>query len=426
MTSDNPTPNEPDTPDIGQASAEPILDEVIDSVTDDDHTAAQGSNPTASDNPDSDPIASATITANKKVKTPRNTSAVGWLALLLALAALAGTAYNFWQQQQVEQSALNNIASVENATASLQSELQADLQNKLNAVSSDSENLLGQLNQSNARLERKLRVDFDELGARLSETEQQIVNLKGFSDEAKHTYVKAEIEYFLQTANNRILLAQDAGTAQAALEAADERLNILRDPGLTHVRAQVRDEIQALKAVKQPDIEKIALTLASLSRQVPKLPLRMDDDEDDYFNEEIQLKEGTGFKVAMSNVWRNMRGTLDKLVEVRDATPSDVPLLSVEDVRLVYANLDIQLQSARLAALKGDAANYQVSLEGAGQLLSVYFDAQQQPVQAVIETLNEIKSLELAPRLPDISKSLKMLRSLRSADNSSLTTSEVK
>jgi uroporphyrin-3 C-methyltransferase len=103
-----------------------------------------------------------------------------------------------------------------------------------------------------------------------------------------------------------------------------------------------------------------------------------------------------------------------------------VPLLSVEDVRLVYANLDIQLQSARLAALKGDAANYQVSLDGAGQLLSVYFDAQQKPVQAVIETLNEIKSLELAPRLPDISKSLKMIRSLRSADNSSLATPELK
>jgi uroporphyrin-3 C-methyltransferase len=368
-----------------------------------------------------DESSTATIKANKKVKTPRRGGGlISWLALLLALAAAAMSAFTYWQQHQLSQSANDNMTVVENTASDLKRDLQTDLQSRLNSFSSESDKLMNELSQSNSRLERKLRADFSELGERVSENEQQVVTLKGFSDAAKYAYVKAEIEYFLQTANNRIQLVQDAGSAQAALEAADERLNILRDPSLAHVRAQVRDEIQALKAIEQPDIEGLALTLASLSKQVPGLPMRMDDEED-YYQEEIELKEGTGFRVGMSNVWRNMRGTLDKLVEVRDATPSDVPLLSVEDVRLVYANLDIQLQSARLASLKGDAKNYQVSIDGASQLLSVYFDSEKKQVQAMLDTLAEIKSVELSPKLPDISGSLKLLRELRSAEKASST-----
>jgi len=358
----------------------------------------------------------APIKANKKVKTSRRgAGAVSWLALLFALAATAGSAYTYWQQQELSKNAAADLVEFEDSASVLKRDMKTDVQSRLNSFSTENQAQLNSLNKSNKALQRKLSLDVEELDARLAENENKVVTLRGFSDAAKYAYVRAEIEYFLQTANNRIQLAQDTGSALAALKAANERFTVLNDPSLVRVRAQLKDEITALSAVVQPDIQDIALTLASLSKRVTKLPLRMDDAED-YYQEEIKLKEGEGFRVGLSNIWRNMRGTLDKLVEVRAATPSDVPLLSQEDTRLLYTNLDIQLQSARLASLKGDAENYNISLSSAADYLKVYFDSEQPEVQATIKTLQEIQGVKLSPVLPDISASLKMLRAVNSAE----------
>lgn len=357
------------------------------------------------------------LKANKKVKAPRRGGGFfAALSFLLALAALALSFYTYWQQRELTQTAGVDLTAVEESSASLKREVQTELKSYLNTFTADSDKLVNDISRSNRKAEQALKLDVEELSARLAVSEDQIVTLRGFSDAAKYAYVKAEIEYFLQTANNRIDLAKDSSTALAALEAADQRLGLLSDPSLRRVRAQVLDEIQALKAVEQPDIELIALTLSSIAKQVPGLPLRMDD-EKDYFQEEIKLKPGSGFKVGMSNVWRSMKGTLDKLVEVRDATPSDVPLMKIEDLSLLYVNLDIQLQSARLASLKGDAQNYKISIESAIQLLNIYFDLETSRVKALVKSLNEIKDVNLSPELPDITQSLLMLRKLRSADN---------
>ena len=357
------------------------------------------------------------LKANKKVKAPRRGGGFFTaLSFLLALAALALSFYTYWQQRELTQTAGVDLTAVEESSASLKREVQTELKSYLNTFTADSDKLVNDISRSNRKAEQALKLDVEELSARLAVSEDQIVTLRGFSDAAKYAYVKAEIEYFLQTANNRIDLAKDSSTALAALEAADQRLGLLSDPSLRRVRAQVLDEIQALKAVEQPDIELIALTLSSIAKQVPGLPLRMDD-EKDYFQEEIKRKPGSGFKVGMSNVWRSMKGTLDKLVEVRDATPSDVPLMKIEDLSLLYVNLDIQLQSARLASLKGDAQNYKISIESAIQLLNVYFDLETSRVKALVKSLNEIKDVNLSPELPDITQSLLMLRKLRSADN---------
>jgi len=346
--------------------------------------------------------------------------AVSWLALLLGLGAAGGAGYTYWQQQEFQSSYMDSIKAeqekIVDATSSIQTNIQSKLNSELSALKNDNDALVDDLSTSNRRLERKLTSNVDELNERLSETESKIITLRGFSDEAKYAYVKAEVEYFLQTANNRLMLAQDVGSSLTALQAADERLNILRDPSLVRVRAEVRDEIQALKAVDQPDITGIALSLSSIAKQVPELPMRMHDDED-FFKEEIPMKEGEGWRVGLSNVLRSMKGTLDGLVEVRDATPSDAPMLSVKDEALLYSNLEIQLQSARLSALKQDSANFDSSIDAAQTILEKYFDSEQKNVKAAISSVSELRGTQLQPSLPDISTSLKMLRALQSGQS---------
>ena len=360
-------------------------------------------------------------TESRSTQAPKSTGkGIAWLALLLGLVAAGFSAFSTWKQHQFQTSYQDALQAEQERIANISSELESKIDSRLKSeigiLKSDNDALVSEISTDNRRLSRKLSSDVDGLSERLTETESKIVSLRGFSDEAKYAYVKAEVEYFLQTANNRILLAEDIGSALSALNAADERLNVLRDPSLVRVRAEVRDEIQTLKALEQPDITGIALSLASVAKQVPSLPMRMHDDED-YFKEEIPMKEGEGWRVGLSNAWRSMRGTLDGLVEVRDATPSDVPMLSVQDEALLYTNLDLQLQSARLAALKQDQANYKTSLDLAQSILTKYFDSEENAVKAALSSIDELSKVNLKPSIPDISTSLKMLRAIQSGQS---------
>lgn len=108
------------------------------------------------------------LKADKKVKAPRRNGAVSWLALLIALGAAGGSAYTYWQQQQLAQTSNDNVAQVQATAADLKRDMQTDLQSRLNSFSGDSDKLMNELSQSNSRLERKLKVDFAELNERVS------------------------------------------------------------------------------------------------------------------------------------------------------------------------------------------------------------------------------------------------------------------
>jgi len=90
---------------------------------------------------------------------------------------------------------------------------------------------------------------------------------------------------------------------------------------------------------------------------------------------------------------------------------SDItPLLAPEDRYFLYRNLELQLESARLAALRADKANYVESLSAANRWLNSRFDETSPAVQSAIATLAELNEIEVAPEQPDISGSLSALR----------------
>ena len=75
-------------------------------------------------------------------------------------------------------------------------------------------------------------------------------------------------------ANSELALRSAVGRAIAALELADGGLLELGDPGLGNVRRAIASELQALRAVPQPDLEGAAAELGSLMERVAELPLR--------------------------------------------------------------------------------------------------------------------------------------------------------
>ena len=94
---------------------------------------------------------------------------------------------------------------------------------------------------------------------------------------------------------------------------------------------------------------------------------------------------------------------------------SDEPmaaLMTPEQVELIRKNLALKIEAARLALIHKDEALYAASLSITAEWLAAYFDANDIAVKVAIEEINTLKGLSITVELPDISKSLQMLRNL--------------
>lgn len=290
--------------------------------------------------------------------------------------------------------------------------------------------VLGQIDNRGEALEQQLRSFKDRLESDLAATERgrrsleeeqrRLANAQQGTDEAlgvlraqlgssQRDWTLAEVQYLLQVANQRLQLMHDAATASAALASADRRLQSLADPGFNVVREQIAQELTALNAVASPDLAGIALTLESLARQIEQMPLkdaqpRRSAAEQD--RDAVSPAPVDDWTRLPRLVWEELR----RLVVVRRNEAPVGPMLAPEHQFFLNENLRLQLRSARLAALQGEAANYRASLNTATAWLDEHFSADAPRVAAARAELERLAGIDVRPALPDISGSLRLLR----------------
>ena len=167
------------------------------------------------------------------------------------------------------------------------------------------------------------------------------------------------------------------------------------------------DELAALEGMEKPDTEGVTLNLASLARVVDSLPLRQaagsgsDDAEVD-----TELS-------GMARAWASVKSAASGLVRVTGPEQSAAPLLTPDAVYFLRTNLTLQLQTARLALLRGEQAVFEQSLDDAAAWLELYFDTASAPVVSALLTIGEIRDGMFAVTTPDISESLRLLRQFK-------------
>ncbi|RRQ23082.1 uroporphyrinogen-III C-methyltransferase [Thiohalobacter thiocyanaticus] len=105
-------------------------------------------------------------------------------------------------------------------------------------------------------------------------------------------------------------------------------------------------------------------------------------------------------------LWNELR----QLVAVRRNDEPVAPLLAPDQQFFLHANLRLQLDTARLAALRGTPELYRVSLRTARDWLAQEFDVGQPAVREARAEIDELLAVELRPELPDIAGSLRLLR----------------
>ena len=359
-----------------------------------------------------EPIAAEESITAEKPKKARSGNSVAWLAFLVALIALAAAGYTAWNDWQNA-----NDTSVDDQVARLDSRIASTTQSLSGLEAQMAELEARDPGVDEATVDTAvegLRRDLDErirllssLPARISTLEGSVASLAGVSEGARDAWILAESEYYMQIANAQLQLANNPHLASLALRMADERIVQLANPALTDVRRAISDELASLDVMEKPDIEGATLTLASLARVVDSLPVAGHDDAE----EEAPAVDPD--QSGLSRAWSSVKSALSGLVKVTPPEQAKLVQLSPDAEFFLRNNIALQLQSARLALLRGEQAIFEQTLDDTSALLKEYFDADSASVTGALETIAEIRGHVFTTATPDISESLRLLRQFR-------------
>ncbi len=358
------------------------------------------------------------------------------LALLLALGALAFAGWLWFQSQQKDvqaQGLLNQSGSkVETLSGELnrsrdavqaQQKTLGSVQQQLGKMNGRIEGLNSQISNTAGVIDlvNQANANVATFETRLNQAETGLTELRKLSEGGRNAWRRAEIEYLLTVATQRVQVYRDPETAISALLAADARMQELGDPALVDIRQQVRNAVKDLQAVEQPDVEGVALQLAASAASVSGLPLPDHNPGQAHFEAVSAVENGATTaggegSETKTPAWKRFASSvgneLRSLVVVRhDGTPVE-PMLPPEAEFFLRGNLRLQIDAARAALLNRDTANFQASLKTARGWLS-NFDTGAASVQALNKELARLESVDIQPKLPDVSNALRSLRGFK-------------
>ena len=348
--------------------------------------------------------------------------AIAVLALLVALASVSATGWQWWQTrladpneatqkeqlarlQDAQQKIANSVATFEAQLDAAESPIDADefshRDARLKAVESQMAGLQGQSGEDQASISA-VQGSVRSLEQRLSATESGLVSVAASSQNSSVELDIAEIDFLLRTASERLQLFSDLTAADLALQAADVQIEALNDPMFLSVRQRIASSRQALAMVPRIDRIDLSTQLAALQSKVPDLPFRGEAET----QPEPVLPEDAGW-------WESFKQTMSSLVTVRRRVPEDQSLLSLDDKDYLRQGLWLQLESARLALMRNDTSVYSGSLGRVNDTVEQFFQNGSSGVQALLLEVAALKQVNIAPEMPDISAPWTQLRQLR-------------
>jgi len=362
----------------------------------DDGAADAGSAVTVADSAADTAEARANTEADHRGR--RVLSAGSLFAIALAFFAAAAAGFLWWQYRQfyVELDRADGEAAV------ALRDVRADMRRL--------EDRIGEVGEQRAALDRELQQLEERVAAypaRFADLDEKIAVAQGVSADARGRWLRAQAEYYLGVANAELTLRASPANAITGLELADQALLDSGNPAYAPVRQRIAGELQALRAVRMPDVEGLSYSLSQLTARVGDLPMRAAGrDGDDVSAPENDAEPGLG------RLWQSFKNALSSMFRVERREATTTVSLSRNQQTLVRRQLELELTLARLGIVQAMPEAAAASLARARSLLEDYFDVEQPAVEGAIALLEGMAQLEVAPRLPDISGSLALLRDL--------------
>lgn len=338
------------------------------------------------------------------------------VAVVIALLAIVMSGWVLYRGQGQLGSVDSRLDTVEK---SMQSNVQDVVMPRVKRLDSRVESLDGNVKQQSQTLS-SLQESLQQTQSRTAELADQLTGNKTRWD-------LNQIEALLQAANERLQLYNDPQGARQALSLASDAIARKGDPRLFKLRGEIVNEIAALDALPDPDVEGMSLALGAMIEQVPDLPLASNvpgeyenaDDASAPSGDAAQDDSGSSiedFKAQFTQGWDHFTDSvgsaLSGMLTIRRSDGTQRALLPPDQSFFLSQNLQLELRSARLALLERDTQNYRDSLASARQWLEDYYDTNAAPVSKMQERIGQMSNVKLDWNAPDISGGLTMLRQM--------------
>ncbi|KPV39109.1 hypothetical protein AN478_12455 [Thiohalorhabdus denitrificans] len=337
------------------------------------------------------------------------------LALLLALGVGGGGAYLYLELDQRLEGLETTVANREQQ----QEELRQELSEELDQATRDLRSTVEQHGQQQGRIaerQEELRNRAEQLGQEVEAVQRANQELRARL-EGGPTYWRLErVETLLVNADRIARLEGDLDAARAALDSADRTLRDMNAPEWMEVRRAIQSAMTRLEEVPEPDLPGISFKLASLADSAMNLPVKgveppaMEPGEEGGQAQEEAPQGWWGrFRAGLEDFWEDVKG----LVRLRRSGKEMEPLLPPDEATFLRHNLVLNLQSARLAALRGEVELYRRTLEESREWVGRFFDPDSDGVQAMLASLESLGDRLVTREAPSLEEPLATFRRIR-------------
>ena len=350
----------------------------------------------------------------QSAQQPKTQTSRPGLPLILAIVAMVAVTaawvvgYRYWKNME------NDLLVIQdriNSTLAQQQQLDSDIQKASIELQQQKQSIEKQAARTSEQ-DEKIRQESEQLSRQTEIMQLAVDQVSQKIGRTNQQWQLAEAESLIRIANQRLSLNRDINTAISALQQADQKLLQSGNLGLTNIRNSLAEEITQLKAVPQPDITGMAATLQSLSQQVNHLkPAGSTLTTASSASTDSEKAKERSIDTLLEDTWKGFK----QLVVVRRHEQPVSAMLPPSQQYFLYQNLQLQLETARLALLRQETIIFHSSLDTAIEWINNFFDAKEATASNMLNSLQSLKTADLSPAIPAITSSLEQLSRYREA-----------
>lgn len=347
------------------------------------------------------PVADHDDTASKSptTSTPnksRSSRLVPWLVVLILLVVIAAAAWFGYRHlvpmHKQHQQALENLRSEQTATQAQLEQLKQALENTSGQVNTQLEQAL---NAQEQQLRQQLQAQQSQLADYRLTVESVQAELANLDMSQESNWRIFEAYELTGRAATKLWIEQDPQAALAFLRLAQSHLVALNNPAHMAARQALANDIAALEQLPEAQVTHVSLALGALRKRISRSTwyqqLAMTDVEPSQIDDDSWL----------TNLKRSADTLLQQFIRVQRRDTPVEPLIADAYFDVVQQRLLLQLQLAQQAALQGEQALYEATLDEAiSQLRVLEGQITDTGITDVVKQLTELSLVTLRPDYP--------------------------
>jgi uroporphyrin-III C-methyltransferase len=224
----------------------------------------------------------------------------------------------------------------------------------------------------------------------------------------QRSWARAEALALLALAQRQLKVDRNIDAALDAMATADGRLAQLREPALSTVRKQLTADLDALRSFERPDLDGITAQLRQAEIDAAALTTAGIAAE----SAAEAPATGSDSPGPIGRAWRLVKQALGSLVTVRSTAAGSSALLTRDEQNLQRQQLQLLLLEARLAIARADQKAFATAIGEARSWLVDHFALADASVAKLAAELTQLAGMDIAPALPDVAGSLRLLEQM--------------